>query len=210
MRVLILGATGGTGRIALRETLARGHDVTVLVRDRTHLPPGSEQATLRDGDARDAEAVASAVRNQDAVISVLGIGKSLKPEGLIAAAAPNIVQAMDRAGVRRLVFTSAFGIGESMRDVPLLPRIMMATLLRKIYADKNIGEEAVRRSALDWTIVYPTMLTDKPGTGRVRTGERLPLRGMPMVSRADVGAYLASQLDARDHIRKGVLITQTA
>jgi uncharacterized protein YbjT (DUF2867 family) len=87
---------------------------------------------------------------------------------------------------------------------------MMATMLRKIYADKNIGEEAVRKSALDWTIVYPTMLTDKPGTGRVRTGERLPLRGMPMVSRADVGAYLVSQLDARDYIRKGVLIAQTA
>lgn len=208
MKVLILGATGGTGRHALAEALARGHEVSVLVRDRARLPPGSERVVVHEGDARDPETVSTAVTGQDAVICVLGVGKSLKPEGLIASVAPHIVQAITRSGVKRLVFTSAFGVGQTIDGLPFVPRLMIATMLRRIYADKNRGEAVIRQCAADWTIVYPSMLTDKPKTGQIRHGGRLELRGLPTISRADVGAFLVAQLESQKYVRQGVLITQ--
>jgi len=208
VKVLILGVTGGTGRHALAEAVARGYNVTVLVRDRARLPPDTAGLTILDGDARNAGVVANAVKGQDAVVSVLGIGKSLTPNGLIAEATPNILRAMDGAGVKRLVFTSAYGVGETWRDTPAIPRIMIRLILKNIYADKTIGDGLVRQSALDWTLVFPTTLTNKPKSGRIRAGERLALSGVPMISRADVGAFLISEVESRDHIRKGVLITQ--
>jgi uncharacterized protein YbjT (DUF2867 family) len=140
------------------------------------------------------------------VISALGTGKSLQSGNLITRAAPRIVDAMRRHGVRRLVFTSAFGIGATRRDTPRLPRLFIATLLRDIYADKERGEQAILASDLDWTIVYPVGLTDGPRTGRYRVGEHLALHGFPTIPRADVAEFLLRQLEDRSFLRKGVLI----
>jgi putative NADH-flavin reductase len=79
--------------------------------------------------------------------------------------------------------------------------------LHDLYADKELGERTLRRSPLDWTLVYPTMLTSGPRTGRSRAGERLALRGLPRISRADVAAFLLAQLDDRTYVRKGVLLS---
>ena len=208
VKLLILGATGRTGRHALAEALARGYDVTVLVRDRATLPPGSERVSILEGDARDADAVAKAVKGQHAVISTLGMGDRLTPNGLIAETTQNVLRALERAGVTRLVIMSAYGVGDTWRDTPTIPRILVRTLLKKIYADKAIGDALVRQSALEWTLVYPTTLNNRPKTGRISTGERLDLSGVPNISRADAGAFLVAQVESRDHIRKGVLITQ--
>lgn len=108
--------------------------------------------------------LASAMRGQDAVISVLGVGKSFKSGGVIGQATPRIIRSMQAAGVRRLVFTSAFGVGETRRDVPLIPRLFMRTLLRDVYRDKEAGDVEVRSSLLDWTIVHPAGLVDRPAT----------------------------------------------
>jgi len=207
-KVLILGATGGTGRHAVLKALARGHDVTVLVRDRGRLPAGTERARVIAGDVLNPAKVDEAMHGQDAIVSALGVGKSFKPGGLIAQSVPIIVKAAEDAGVRRIVFTSAYGVGETYRDTPLLARIFIFVLLRDIYADKTAGEEILRRSGLDWTIVCPTTLTDKPGTGQYRIGERLELRGLPTIARADVADFLVGQIADRQYVRKGVLISR--
>jgi len=154
----------------------------------------------------EAGALATAVANQDAVISTLGVGNSFKSGGLIGRSAPALVAAMQAHGVRRLVFTSAFGVGATYRDTPLLPRVFNATLLRDIHADKQAGEAVIQASSLDWTIVYPVGLTDGPRTGAYRVGERLALSGFPRISRADVAELLVQQVADRSHVRKGVLI----
>jgi putative NADH-flavin reductase len=140
------------------------------------------------------------------VISTLGVGQSFKSGDLISRTAPAIVAGMQEHGVRRLVFTSAFGVGSTRRDAPLLPRLFMATLLRDIYRDKEAGEQAILTSDLDWTIAYPVGLTDGPRTGRYRTGERLSIKGLPRMSRADVADFLLKQVEDRSYIRKGVLV----
>lgn len=209
MKLLILGATGGTGRSALREAKALGHDVTVFVRDPSKLSAGEQAGTrvIVGALPQDEPALAEAMRGQDAVISALGRGLSFKPDDLMKRSVPVILRAMGLAGVRRLIFTSAFGIGETWRDTPLMGRLFARTLLRGIYADKTLGEALIRLSDLDWTIVHPTMLTDGPRKGTWRSGERLPLSGLPKISRGDTGAFLVSQLNDSSYIRRTVLVS---
>jgi putative NADH-flavin reductase len=206
-RVLILGATGGTGRHLVLQALAAGHDVTALVRHPERLPVGSERARVMTGDATDAAAIRQAVQGQDVVVSVLGVGNALKSNGLITKAAPAVVDAMTQAGVRRLVWTSAYGVAETYRDVPLIPRIMIAVLLRDLYADKTAGEAAIQSSRLDWTLVHPSTLSNRPRTGGCRVGERLTMGGLPTIARADVADFLVKQIEDPSLLRKRVLIS---
>ena len=126
------------------------------------------------------------------MISAIGRGYSFKSEHLIERTVPVMIAAMKAAGVRRLLFTSALGVGESVADSPLLARLFFRTLLRGIYADKLIGEQLIRTSGLDWTIVQPSQMTDGPLTRTYRSGEHLALSGMPKISRADVAHFLLS------------------
>jgi uncharacterized protein YbjT (DUF2867 family) len=127
----------------------------------------------------------------------------------MADACPRIVAAMQAHGVRRLVLTSAFGVGPTWPDLPIVPRIFAATLLRGIYADKAAGEAVVKASGLDWTIVYPCGLTNGSRTDKVQVGEHLKLSGFPTISRADVAAVLLQQLDDPVYVRKGILAGST-
>jgi putative NADH-flavin reductase len=209
-RVLVLGATGRTGQQVVAQALEQGHAVTVFVRDPARLNAASERLAVVIGDVtRDSAALVEAVRDNDAVISALGVGDALKANGLIAGAVPTIVAAMQAAGVRRLIFTSAYGVAETIRDTPLIPRLLIRSLLKDLYADKNAGERELRRIGgdIDWTLVYPTTLTNGPRTGRYRFGERLSLRGVPRVSRADVADFLLTQLLDRTYVNKGVLVS---
>lgn len=208
-RILVLGGTGGTGRHVVAGALEKGHAVTALVRSPERLKIENDHLRVFVGDVTDGPALPDAVRDQDVVISALGVGNSLKSRGLIAQSIPAIVRAMEQHGVRRLIFTSAFGVGRTYQDVPFLPRIFIRTLLRDLYADKNRGEDELLRigNALDWTLVYPVTLTNSPPTGRYRAGERLELHGVPRISRADVADFLLSQVDDSRYVRKGVLLS---
>lgn len=195
MRLLILGATGPTGQHLVRQALGLGHEVAAFVRDPAKLPitsPGLQVVTGALPES--AQALAGALRGKDAVLSALGVRNALRAHGLIETSMRVLVPAMQGAGVRRLIVVSAFGVGASRRDAPLLPRFMYRLLLGDIFADKLAGEAIVRASDLAWTLLYPTMLTDGPRTGRYRVGERLALRGMPKISRADVADFALRQL----------------
>ncbi|HET7453463.1 MAG TPA: NAD(P)-binding oxidoreductase [Thermoanaerobaculia bacterium] len=205
--ILVLGATGGTGRQVLSQGIARGDALTALVRDPARLGADVGPARVVVGDVLDESVdLASAMRGHDAVVSVLGVGKSFRSNGLIRRAAPKIVRAMESAGVRRFVMLSAYGVGASMRDVPPLPRLFISLLLRDVYADKNAGEETIRGSSLDWTIVHAVTLTDGPRTGNSVAAERMQLSGFPRISRADVAAFLLTAVENRSFPRQDVLL----
>ena len=206
-RILVLGATGGTGRHVVEQAAGMGLEVTALVRTPKKLPATGRSLRVVIGDIRtDSPTVRGALAAQDAVISTLGVGQSFKSRGLIAQAVPLIIAAMREHGVRRLVFTSAFGVGPTWQDTPFVPRLFVKTLLRDVYADKTAGEQFIKDSGLDWTIVYPGGLTNSPRTGTARVGERLKLSGFPRVSRADVAAVLLQQLDDPKFVGKGILV----
>ena len=208
MKLAVFGANGPTGREVVRQALDAGHEVTAFVRDAYAFPLSNERLRVVVGDTlRDDARVAEAVRGQDAVVSALGRRASFKSENLIRLSLQSIVSAMERNGVRRLIVVSAFGVGESRREAPLVPRIMYRLLLSDIFADKKAAEDDLKRSSVDWTVVYPTLLTNGPVTGRYRVGERLELSGMPKVSRADVAHFIVSQLASRDWVRKVAAIS---
>ena len=205
--ILVLGATGGTGREVMSQALAAGHNVTVLVRDVRQVPPAADRLQVVHGDVTsEGPTLSDVVLGQDAVISTLGVGKSFTPNGLMAQSAPLIVHAMTRHHVTRLIHTSAFGVGATYSQLPLFPRLFIRTLLRHVYRDKAIGDACIQGCDLDWTIVYPAGLTDGPKTGEFRSGEKLTLRGFPTISRADVASFLLAQIADRTYVRKSVLI----
>ena len=207
MKLIVLGGTGGTGRQIVQQALEAGHDVTVLARDPAKVVTQHPRLRVAPGDAGDSPKMVDAMRGQDAVISALGRGLSFKSEHLMERSVPEILSSMKTAGVRRMVFMSAWGVGDTKQDAPLLPKIFFNTLLRGIYADKLAGDKLIRKSDLDWTIVLPTKLDDGPLTRNYRTGERLPMKGMPSISRADTAHFILDRVNDPASIRKSLVVS---
>lgn len=207
MNLLVLGGTGPTGRLVVGLALEAGDRVTVLVRDPARLGDLARRVTVRTGDATSRRDVSAATAGQDAVISALGTGKSLIPHGLAARAAAAVIAAAGENGVSRLVWLSAFGVGETVAEASGSQKLMFRTLLRSVYADKEIADARIRSSGLDWTVVHPTRLTNGPARGTYRAGERLPMKGNPTISRADVAAFLHRAVHDGEWIRRPAVIS---
>ena len=206
MKLVVFGATGPTGRELVSQALEQGHEVTAFARR----PVPIDNVRVVQGDAmRDPYSVAEALHGQDAAVSALGLGKVLIPNRFFQRSIENIVPAMERAGVKRLVWMSSYGVGDTARDAPLpLPlRLAYSTLLAAVFADKEKGERTLRASTLDWTIVYPVTLTDGPRTGTYRAGAELKLDGMPSISRADVAHFMLRELADNAYVKRGVVLS---
>ena len=204
MKVLVLGAAGPTGTLFVQQARAAGHEITAFVRREG--PAGLEGARIVSGDATDAQALERALPGQDAVVSTLGV-RTLSPHALQERAMRVLVPAMERAGVRRLIVMSALGVGSTRSSAPALPRLMYTLLLRSIFADKAAGEAIVTASGLDWTIVYPPLLTNGPVTGRYVADQAPRLSGFPKISRADVAHFMVRSLAPGEWSRKRVVVT---
>jgi putative NADH-flavin reductase len=195
--ILVLGGTGPTGQLLVHAALAGGHTVTVVARRPERL--AVEHSRLRKvacDVTADVSSLRQAAAGQDLVICTLGHGLGLRGTHLIERSMANLVPVLEAQGPRRIVLMSAFGVGASFATAPLLLRIVFATLLSSIYADKARGENLLRRSSLDWTILQPVQLTNAKATGRYEIGDSLPAGGVPRIARADVAAaLLGSALD---------------
>ena len=208
MKLVVFGASGGTGQEIVKQALDQGHEVTAFVRDPKKLTIKDSKLHIIEGDVlKDQPAITSAIAGRDAIICALGVANSLKSAGLIAGSLAAIVPAAKKHEVRRLILISAFGVGDSARNAPLVPRLMYRLLLGDIYRDKNAGEDIVKASGLNWTIIHPVMLTTGPKTEIYRRGGRLELHGIPKVSRADVAHFVLAQLMDKTFLRKTAVIS---
>jgi putative NADH-flavin reductase len=204
--LLILGASGPTGRNLVDQALAAGHDVTALVRNARRLTIAHPRLAAVVGDATDPQALDTAVRGKDAALSALGAGNSLRSD-IAFRAVSALIPAMRAHALKRVIFLSAFGVGESYQQASLPQRIAYRTLLRHIFADKVKADAMLRESGLDWTLVYPTLLTNGPCAGRHRAAERLVMKGIAKISRADVAQFMLAQLATDEWIRRTVVIS---
>jgi putative NADH-flavin reductase len=207
LKVVVFGATGGTGHQVVCQALAQGHTVTAFVRDPARVTvPDDDRLRVVVGDVLDRQAVDGAVDGQDAVVIALGTrdrsDRTIRTEGTA-----NVVRAMQSHGIRRVVAVSAGGVGDSYDQVPLLIKVLIKTLLRNTYADHEAQEQVLRDSELDWVIVRPSMLTDGPHTGEYRTGTAEDDLPGGQVSRADVADFVLRQLPADNYLRHAVTIT---
>lgn len=206
MKLLILGATGPTGRNLLGQGLDAGHEITALVRNANRLTITHPRLTTIVGDATDASALDKAVGGKDAVLSALGAGNSLKSD-IASRAVAALVSALKAQGVRRIVYLSAFGVGTSFLHASPIQKLAYKTLLRGIFADKAKADAMLRQSGLDWTLVYPTLLTNGPRTGSYRVGEHLAMKGMARISRADVADFMLAQLSTNEWVNRTAVIS---
>jgi uncharacterized protein YbjT (DUF2867 family) len=206
--ILVLGATGGTGRLIVREALARGHRVTALVRSRDKAG-ALAGARLVEGDARDGAALRAALTGQDAVISALGTPASpFRAVTLLSSATRALLGAMQAERVPRLVAITGIGAGDSAGHGGFLfDRLIFPLLLRHVYADKNRQEALIRSSDRDWVLVRPAVLSDKPGRGAVRALEDLSGFHGGTVAREDVARFVVDQVDDEEWLRRAPLVT---
>ena len=196
-KLLVIGATRGTGRQVLQQALAAGCAVTALARDPVRVDREHERLTVLQGDVLDPATLTPAMAGQDAVVSTIGV-TSRGPTTLYSDGMRHIIQAMHSAGVTRLVAVSAAPLsiddGDTLPSRLLLKPLLLA-LLKPVYADMARMEEQIRASGLDWTIVRPPRLTDKAATGRYRTAFNLSVRRGYTISRADLADAIIKLLD---------------
>nr|WP_245319380.1 SDR family oxidoreductase [Consotaella salsifontis] len=206
-RVLVLGATGGTGRGIVKTLNERRFAPVALVRS----PEKARDldAVIVKGDASDPAAIARALDNVDAVISALGTPASpFREVTLLSTATKALTEAMRNKGVKRLVAITGIGAGESRGHGGFLfDRIIMPLLLRKVYADKDRQETIIAGSGLDYVIVRPAVLNDKPRRGTVRA--LLDLGGFHggTIARSDVADFVVDQVENDAFLGKRPLVT---
>ena len=94
-----------------------------------------------------------------------------------------------------------------MNDAPVLMRVLYRLLMKQVFEDKAASEDQLRSSDLDWTIVYPVMLTNGPRTESYRVGEKMALNGFATISRADVADFILKQLGDRSFLRKTAVVS---
>lgn len=207
MKVLVLGATGGTGRLIVHDALEQGHSVVALVRSKARASdlPGAD---IIEGDARDEGALLRALDGCDAVISSLGTGISPFNEvSLLTEATHALLRAMARSGVRRLVCISALGVADSRGHGGFVfDRLFQPLLLRYAYKDKGRQEAAIRASSLDWVIVRPGRLTYDPARGIVRAIVDVADVNGGKVARADVARFVVKQLTTDTWLKQAPLL----
>lgn len=202
MKITVIGGSRGTGAQLAALAHEAGHEVTVVSR-RGEGPAG---VRLVAADASSPEAADDVVAGADAVVVAVGGARGAKRQR--AAVTRNVVAAMASTGATRLVIQSSLGAGDSARHMPPVLRGIMRLALASALADHEEQEAVVRDSTLDWTIVRPTGLTDKPATGAWRALESADdghLGGT--IARADLAAFMLTLLDDDAAIGKSFSIS---
>jgi putative NADH-flavin reductase len=201
MNILVLGATGKTGRQVVAQSLAAGHNVTAFVRHPEKLERNDVAVAV--GDASSVDDLRKALRGQDAVISTLGSGMNAKQK-LIKSSTEALLEALQSAPVKRLVMLSTFAASPTYKARGIMKVANIA--MKGVVADKTAGETLLKRSDVDWTIVYATRLTDEPRSGGYRTIEGT-LTGVGTISRADLADALLSTLTDATSVRQSRVVT---
>jgi putative NADH-flavin reductase len=206
MQLTLLGATGPTGQQILGQALKAGHRITALVRDPARLPQRDHpDVTVVTGDATSTDDLTRALAGSDVVLSALGPGKDFKST-LAGRATRALIPAARATGVDRVVMLSALGAGDTMRYTGVVPKTVINLMMSKLFADKAEADALLRSSGLDWTLVYPAILTNGSLTGTYTAREAPRRKVSSRVSRADVADFMLKQADSKEWSRRDAIL----
>ena len=205
MTVVVLGATGATGRQVVSTALERGHQAVALVRRPGALAPRPGLLEVVWPDVTDASALTRALPGADVVISALG-GASKGATTVCTDGIRSTVTAMKATGMARLITISAHGVLET-HDKSLYSRAVWANVAERL-RDKESMEGLITASGLNWTIVRPPKLSDRDATGTYAAGTDLPIRLWSSISRADLATFLIDEAETPRYARAYPRITR--
>lgn len=204
MKLAILGSTGMMGKAVLSAALARGHEVTILVRS-----TGTSTTRVVVGDARDPKAIRETIKGADAVIQCLGVGGmgDGKPNNLVPEATKLVVDEMTAQGMRRLVCASNIGVPGSGAWffrwilVPLFARKLLPILEAKVRM-----EAILRASTLDWTAVRLAALSEKPARNKLKVSPEGRTTGYTITT-ADAAGFMLDIIEKKQFAATAVAIS---
>ena len=202
-RILIIGATGRTGRHLVAQALERGYAVTAFARDPSRLEVRHPRLTIAQGDVLDRTSLDAAMPGHHAVVSALGHRRYWSLSRTHADGTRHLLEAMRRHGVRRLVCLTSLGLGDSAGRLGMPYNLLVIPLLLPIYfLDKASQERLIARSDRDWIIVRPGSLNDAAKRERVNTGQKVgSYLWTVRVSRANVADFMLNQLTSDTYLR---------
>ena len=203
MKIVVFGASRGVGLDIVKQALMAGHEVTAFVRSPLNFTVQHANLTVSQGDALDAAAVDKAIAGQGAVISALGPTRPLVPH-MMETCAKNIVAAMQKHSVRRIVSTTGAGVRQPEDQPQFIDRFMsllLNLLAKEVVLDSAANVNVIQSSDLDWTIVRFPRLMDGEHTRKYRV-EYLGKGSGTQISRADGADFVLKEVVEKKWLRK--------
>lgn len=214
--IIVFGASGKTGRLVVEEALAKKHRVKAFVRDRAsaalsdraRLPIARENFSIFAGNVMDLQAVEQAIKESDAVISVLGWAKD-SPKDLLATSGKIIIETMEKLGISRLITVIGAAVDAPNDNFSSMSRRLIVSLIKKIepelFADSQKLADTIYKSNLDWTVVRVPRLVNGDRTETYRYGQ-LDLGFGAKVRRSDLAYFLVQQIDSNEFMKQAPTI----
>lgn len=208
MKVVVLGATGRTGRRVVKRALDDGHQVTGIARTPSKLDLTHDSLDVKQGDTLDYDSFAGLLDGQDAVISTIGKESYLSRVTLYSESITNIVRAMKDHGVFRLIAISSGGTYPrwDQNNAIFYEVLIKRILLRGEYQDMRRMESIIQDSDLAWTIVRPSGLSDDEGSGNYRTKVGYSFAERSTTTRDDLAEFIVDELTADQFVQDGVAV----
>lgn len=209
MNITIIGASAGIGLETVKRALERNHNITTLSRSEIKLPKNEKLKSIL-GSATNKSDLTNSIQNSDAIIVTLGTGKNMKTTTLFSDFANLILEVEKEIKTNRpYIFVTGFGAGESQKYVGWFVKLFLKYFLKDVYADKTKMEEIVSKSELNWIIVRPGRLLDKPLTEKYRIETKL-FKGIKIggINRSDVADFLVKQAENPTALKKYPAISE--
>ena len=217
MRILLLGASGLTGREVLGKALEEGHMVRAAVRNPLKIDINHKNLEVIKADILNEEDIKKLCNGQDAVISTLGMRRksqlpwsklTCEPD-MLSRNMTYLVSSMIEFKVNRLILLSAAGVGDSVRAVPFWFRWLVEhSTLKLPYLDHERQEKITEKSGLNYTIVRPTGLVNGKNNKAIKVYTDQNTKVGLIITRQNVARFVLSCLQNEKLYRQKVLICQ--
>lgn len=217
MQILILGATGRTGRFLVEEAVKRGYAINVLLRDKSKLNVNSNSITVFRGIPTDINALLPAMQGCEAILSTLNISRTSDfpwaplrtPKDFLSTGMENIIKAANQFQIKRIIITTAWGVGETKKEVPFWFRLLIdKSNIAYPYRDHELQEELLNNSSLNWTTIRPVGLTNALNKKEVLVSFNNSPRPRLIISRQNVARFMLNVLKNDLYIKQSPTVSE--
>ena len=208
MKIVVFGASGGMGIKVVEQALDAKHIVTAFLRTPSKIAIQHPNLTLFQGDVMNTAAVENAIAGQEVVISVLHTTRPPVP-GMMETAAKNIISAMQKHSVRRIISTTGAAVPQP-EDQPKvgdrLINVLISIFDKNFVVDSSANVRVIQASDLDWTIARFPRLMDGAHTGKYRVAY-LGKGSGTQITRADGADFVLKELTEKKWLRKAPVVS---